>query len=95
MKFQINGSGSQGDVEDAVNPSSSILHRESKQLRPITAAQRDFVNSTTRLTGRNAVRVVRPRPENPRELSDATGGCWNAFDRNKSENDLRMVSHSV
>ena len=48
MKLRINGSGLQGNVGDAVNPSSSILHQESKQLQSVDAAQREFVNSTTR-----------------------------------------------
>ena len=67
-KLRINGSGLQGDVGDAVNPSSSILHPESKQLQSVDAAQRRG------LIGRNGVRVVHPRPENLRVLSDATGG---------------------
>ena len=48
MKLRINGSGLQGKLGDAVNPSSSILHQESKQLQSVDAAQREFVNSTTR-----------------------------------------------
>ena len=63
-KLRINGSGLQGDVGDAVNPSSSILHQESKQLQSVDATLR-----------RNEVRVAHPRPENLRVLSDATGGC--------------------
>ena len=64
MKLRINCSSLQGDVEDAVNPSSSIHHQESKQL---PTQRRELV-------GRNEVRIVHTRPENLRVLSDATGG---------------------
>ena len=40
MKLRINGSGLQGDIGDAVSPSSSILHQESKQLQSVDATQR-------------------------------------------------------
>ena len=75
MKLRINRSGLQGDVGDAVNPSSSILHQESKLLQSVDAAQRNSSTQRRDLIGRNEVRVVHPRPENPRVLSDATGGC--------------------
>ena len=44
----VHGCGLQGDMGDAVNAFSSILHQESKQMQSINAAQKEFVNTTTR-----------------------------------------------